>query len=98
MNLRGLVAVLLHRIWRECLVSISARVVRDPGPGHGRLSCTGLVSDRTASPDPEHVEARNLSHKACISSASIVRTANASSALFEPGTGRAAYAGAKLKW
>jgi iron complex outermembrane receptor protein len=45
-----------------------------------------------------YVEARNLSNKAYISSASIARTANASSALFEPGTGRGIYAGAKFKW
>lgn len=44
-----------------------------------------------------YVEARNLSDKAYISSASVARTANASSAVFEPGTGRAIHAGAKLK-
>jgi iron complex outermembrane receptor protein len=45
-----------------------------------------------------YVEARNLSDRAYISSASIAQTANTSSALFEPGTGRAVYAGAKFKW
>jgi len=45
-----------------------------------------------------YVEARNLSDKAYISSASIAQRANASSALFEPGTGRAVYAGAKFRW
>ncbi len=55
----------------------------------------GFDNDRNFS---FYVEARNLSDKAYISSASIARTANASSALFEPGTGRAIYAGAKFKW
>lgn len=45
-----------------------------------------------------YVEGRNLSDKAYISSASVARVANASSALFEAGTGRAIYTGAKFKW
>ncbi|ARP98901.1 TonB-dependent receptor family protein [Pseudorhodoplanes sinuspersici] len=45
-----------------------------------------------------YVEGRNLSNKAYIASASTARVANLSSALFEPGTGRAVYAGLKFKW
>lgn len=45
-----------------------------------------------------YVEARNLTDEAYISSASIATTANASSTLFEPGTGRAVYGGVSVKW
>lgn len=45
-----------------------------------------------------YVEGRNLSNRAYIASASIARVADATSALFEPGTGRAIYAGARFKW
>lgn len=45
-----------------------------------------------------YVEGRNLSNKAYIASASIINVANPTLALFEPGTGRAVYAGMKFKW
>jgi iron complex outermembrane recepter protein len=45
-----------------------------------------------------HVEARNLSDEAYIASVSIIDVANANSALFEPGTGRAVYAGVRYRW
>ena len=45
-----------------------------------------------------YVEGRNLSDKAYIASASIINVANPTLPLFEPGTGRAVYAGAKFKW
>lgn len=45
-----------------------------------------------------YVEAGNIGNKAYIASASIVNTASSASALFEPGTGRAVYAGVKARW
>jgi iron complex outermembrane receptor protein len=45
-----------------------------------------------------YVDARNLSNKAYIASASVIDVATPSLALFEPGTGRAVYAGAKFRW
>jgi iron complex outermembrane recepter protein len=45
-----------------------------------------------------YVEARNIGNKAYIASSSIIDRANASSPLFEPGTGRAVYAGFKVRW
>ena len=45
-----------------------------------------------------YVEARNITNKAYIASASIINQATPTSALFEPGTGRAVYAGVKARW
>ena len=45
-----------------------------------------------------YIEARNIGNKAYIASASILDRANANSPLFEPGTGRAVYAGIKVRW
>lgn len=45
-----------------------------------------------------YLEARNIANKAYIASASIINQANPSSPLFEPGTGRAVYAGMKVRW
>lgn len=45
-----------------------------------------------------YVEARNLANTAYIASASIIDRATAASPLFEPGSGRAVYAGLKLRW
>ncbi|WP_022720050.1 TonB-dependent receptor [Rhodopseudomonas sp. B29] len=45
-----------------------------------------------------YIEGRNLLNKTYIASASIIDKANANSPLFEPGTGRAVYAGFKAKW
>jgi iron complex outermembrane receptor protein len=45
-----------------------------------------------------YVEGRNLLNRRYISSAVVAGTANASSALFNPGTGRALYAGVRLTW
>ncbi len=45
-----------------------------------------------------YVEARNLANTAYIASASIIDRATAASPLFEPGTGRAVYAGFKVRW
>jgi iron complex outermembrane receptor protein len=45
-----------------------------------------------------YVEARNLADRKYIASASIIDRANPTSALFEPGAGRAVYAGLKYRW
>ena len=45
-----------------------------------------------------YLEARNIANTAYIASTSITRLADASSPLFEPGTGRAIYAGMKVRW
>lgn len=45
-----------------------------------------------------YIEARNIGNKAYIASASILDRANANSPLFEPGFGRAVYAGFKVRW
>ncbi|MGX7744284.1 TonB-dependent receptor domain-containing protein [Rhodopseudomonas parapalustris] len=45
-----------------------------------------------------YIEGRNLLNKTYIASASIIDRANANSPLFEPGTGRAVYAGFKARW
>ena len=44
-----------------------------------------------------YVEARNIGNKAYIASASIIDRANPASTLFEPGSGRAVYAGVKAR-
>jgi iron complex outermembrane receptor protein len=44
------------------------------------------------------LDARNLSNETYIASVSIARFANTASALYEPGTGRALYAGFRLKY
>ncbi|HWV95663.1 MAG TPA: TonB-dependent receptor [Xanthobacteraceae bacterium] len=49
-------------------------------------------------PYSAYIEARNLANKAYIASASIIDRATAASPLFEPGTGRAVYAGFKMRW
>ncbi len=45
-----------------------------------------------------YIEGRNILNKTYIASASIIDKATASSPLFEPGTGRAVYAGMKVRW
>jgi iron complex outermembrane receptor protein len=45
-----------------------------------------------------YVEARNIANTAYIASASIIDRATAASPLFEPGAGRAVYAGIKVRW
>lgn len=45
-----------------------------------------------------YLEARNIANTAYIASTSIARLADATSTLFEPGTGRAIYAGMKVRW
>lgn len=49
-------------------------------------------------PITAYIEGRNLSDEAYIASASIATAADDSSALFEPGTGRAVYGGVQVKW
>jgi iron complex outermembrane receptor protein len=49
-------------------------------------------------PISAYVEGRNLTNKAYISSASIINQAMATSPLFEPGNGRAVFAGMKYRW
>ena len=49
-------------------------------------------------PFSAYIEGRNLSDVAYISSVSITDLAAPTSALFEPGTGRAVYAGLKYRW
>ncbi|MDX2288418.1 MAG: TonB-dependent receptor [Hyphomicrobiaceae bacterium] len=45
-----------------------------------------------------YVEARNLTDEAYIASANIATRADATSPLFEPGSGRAVYGGVRVKW
>lgn len=45
-----------------------------------------------------YLEARNIANTAYIASTSIIDRATAASPLFEPGTGRAVYAGMKVRW
>ena len=45
-----------------------------------------------------YIEARNLANRAYIASASIINRATPASPLFEPGSGRAVYAGVKYRW
>jgi iron complex outermembrane recepter protein len=45
-----------------------------------------------------YIEARNIADKAYIASASVIDRANPTLPLFEPGTGRAVYAGVKARW
>ncbi|KRR28379.1 ligand-gated channel protein [Bradyrhizobium lablabi] len=49
-------------------------------------------------PVSAYVEGRNLLNKAYISSVSIINQATPTSPLFEPGNGRAVYAGIKYRW
>ena len=49
-------------------------------------------------PIAAYIEGRNLSDEAYIASASIIDTAGPASPLFEPGTGRAVYAGVQVRW
>uniref|UniRef100_Q07ME0 TonB-dependent receptor n=1 Tax=Rhodopseudomonas palustris (strain BisA53) TaxID=316055 RepID=Q07ME0_RHOP5 len=49
-------------------------------------------------PISAYIEARNIANKSYIASASIIDRATANSPLFEPGTGRAVYAGVKYRW
>jgi iron complex outermembrane receptor protein len=49
-------------------------------------------------PFSAYVEARNLADTAYIASASIINVANPALLLFEPGTGRAVFAGIKYRW
>lgn len=45
-----------------------------------------------------YLEARNIANTAYIASVSVIDRATRSSPLFEPGTGRAIYAGARVRW
>lgn len=45
-----------------------------------------------------YIEARNLAETAYIASSSIIDRATSASPLFEPGSGRAVYAGLKVRW
>jgi iron complex outermembrane receptor protein len=49
-------------------------------------------------PISAYIEGRNLFNKAYIASTSIINQATAASPLFEPGNGRAVYAGMKYRW
>ena len=49
-------------------------------------------------PFSAYVEGRNLSNEAYIASASIIDKAGPASPLFEPGTGRAVFAGVRYRW
>ena len=49
-------------------------------------------------PVTAYIEGRNLADEAYISSASIATKADATSTLFEPGGGRAVYAGVQYRW
>ena len=45
-----------------------------------------------------YLESRNIANTAYIASVSVIDRATRSSPLFEPGTGRAIYAGARVRW
>lgn len=45
-----------------------------------------------------YIEARNIANKTYIASSSVIDRATSTSPLFEPGTGRAVYAGFKVRW
>jgi len=45
-----------------------------------------------------YIEARNIANKTYIASASVIDRADPSLPLFEPGSGRAVYAGVKARW
>jgi len=49
-------------------------------------------------PVTAYIEGRNLTNKAYIASTSIINVATAASPLFEPGNGRAVYAGMRYRW
>ncbi|MDI1266648.1 MAG: TonB-dependent receptor [bacterium] len=49
-------------------------------------------------PVSAYIEGRNLANKVYIASASVINQANPTLPLFEPGTGRAIYAGMKYRW
>ncbi len=49
-------------------------------------------------PFSAYIEGRNLSDEAYIASASIIDKAGPASPLFEPGTGRAVFAGVRYRW
>jgi len=49
-------------------------------------------------PVSAYIEGRNLTNKAYIASVSVINQANVASPLFEPGNGRAVYAGMKYRW
>jgi iron complex outermembrane receptor protein len=49
-------------------------------------------------PISAYIEGRNLTNKTYISSTSIINQATATSPLFEPGNGRAVFAGMKYRW
>ncbi len=49
-------------------------------------------------PISAYIEGRNLTNKAYIASVSIINQASAAMPLFEPGNGRARYAGMRYKW
>ena len=52
----------------------------------------------SGAPVSAYVEARNITDRKYIASSSIIDRANATSALFEPGAGRAVYAGVKYRF
>ena len=49
-------------------------------------------------PVSAYIEGRNLLNKTYIASASIINQATVTSPLFEPGNGRAVFAGMKYRW
>ena len=67
-----------------------------------RTSAYGLLGLKAGfdngGPVSVYIEGRNLLNKAYIASASIINQATATSPLFEPGTGRAVFAGIKYRW
>jgi iron complex outermembrane receptor protein len=58
----------------------------------------GKIGFDDGGPIAAYIEGRNLTDEAYIASASIATKADATSALFEPGSGRAVYAGVQYKW
>jgi len=49
-------------------------------------------------PISAYIEGRNLTNRAYIASTSIINQVTATSTLFEPGNGRAVFAGMKYRW
>lgn len=58
----------------------------------------GLRAGWEQGPYSFYIDGRNLTDRRYIASASITDRANASSALFEPGTGRAVFAGVQVRY
>ena len=62
------------------------------------MRCLACVQAGSKVPIPLYIDGRNLTDRRYIASASITDYATASSALFEPGTGRSVFAGVQIQY